>query len=62
MSQYAIIVSIHIKISNLFNNDISSIVRFLEDVILFVSDLFATHLDPPSWALFCVTCKFQACF
>lgn len=39
-------VTINIKISNLFNHDISNTVSFLEDGILFTSNLFTAHLDP----------------
>lgn len=44
--QYAIMVTINIKTSKLFNSGILSIVRFLADCILFISNLFTAHLDP----------------
>lgn len=52
-------VTMNIKISTSFSRGLVNTVRFLEDFILFISDLFALHLDPPSQAhLIYVTCKF----
>lgn len=56
MRQSALMVAINIKISNLFNSDISNTVRFLEDGILFISNLFTAHLDPSENPFFIPGC------
>lgn len=56
MRQSAVTATIDIKISDLFNHDISNTGHFLEDGILFTSNLFTAHLDSSENPFFVIGC------
>lgn len=56
MRQSAVTATIDIKISDLFNHDVSNTGHFLGDGILFTSNLFTARLDPSENPFFIIGC------